>query len=449
MANGNQVVRPQGSLQHPELKELLQRLRQTDNVTNLFYLARTYVYLALVIATPIWFYYYQAVVGLWWWWNVPIILAATVLVGAGQHQLAGLAHEASHHTLVRHRLLNDLLSDWLCMFPLFSSTHHYRLQHLAHHQFVNDPDLDPDVAQLRESGHWLSFPLAPRQALRAMLREARPLQLLRYIRVRSRYSSMASPTNPYARKDVTPSRLPVRVGVLYILGVAVLLTALVNAGNVWLLATLPLLAWIGVASFYLLIPARRFQQLRLRPVISIRALSIGRVTWVTIVFNALAWVTWTTGEWAAVWFLLLWVVPLVTSFSFFMILRQIVQHGNGGRGWLTNTRVFLVQRLIRFSVFPLGQDYHLPHHLFSSVPHYRLKALHEALMAYPEYRTQAVVVHGYFLPPHPTVLDVLGPAYTPPASTPAHVDDTVLEGEQMDDGPPAPSVQERVSEIRS
>jgi fatty acid desaturase len=435
MANVNDVVRPQGSLQHPALKEMLQHLRRTDNITNLYYLARTYVFLAVVIAAPICFYHYQTAAGLSWWWNVPLMMLAVILVGAGQHQLAGLAHEASHHTLVRHRLLNDLLSDWLCMFPLFSSTHHYRLQHLAHHQFVNDPDLDPDVSQLRESGHWLSFPLSPRQALWAMLREAQPLRLLTYIRIRSHYSSMASPTNPYARKDVTPSRLPVRIGVAYILGLAILLTMLVHIGNAGLLAILPVLAWIGVAAFYWLIPAKLYQQVRLRPVISIRALSIGRVTWVSIVFNALAWLTWSTGEWAGVWFILLWVLPLATTFSFFMILRQIVQHGNGGRGWLTNTRVFLVQRLIRFSVFPLGQDYHLPHHLFSSVPHYRLKELHDALMAYPEYRSQAVVVHGYFLPPHPTVLDVLGPEYMPPSSTPAHIDDTVLEGEQVDDGP--------------
>ena len=61
---------------------------------------------------------------------------------------------------------------------------------------------------------------------------------------------------------------------------------------------------------------------------------------------------------------LLWVVPLFTSFAFFMILRQLVQHGNGGRGWVNNTRTFLVGRSIRFAVFPMGQDYHLPHHMF-------------------------------------------------------------------------------------
>src|SRR6266849_9585068 len=47
------------------------------------------------------------------------------------------------------------------------------------------------------------------------------------------------------------------------------------------------------------------------------------------------------------YYFVLWVVPLATSFFFFMLLRQIVQHGNTGSARLTNTRVFLVSRLIR------------------------------------------------------------------------------------------------------
>ncbi len=121
-----------------------------------------------------------------------------------------------------------------------------------------------------------------------------------------------------------------------------------------------------------------------------------------------------------------------------MILRQLVQHGNGGRGWLTNTRVFLLRPFIRFSVFPIGQDYHLPHHLFATVPHYRLRKLHEVLMEYPEYRQAAVVVEGYFLPPHspqvrPTVLDVLGPDYAPRDRREVHIDNSVLEDDVVEE----------------
>jgi fatty acid desaturase len=174
-----------------------------------------------------------------------------------------------------------------------------------------------------------------------------------------------------------------------------------------------------------------------------------RMTYVTLVFTTLAWATLLTGEWLAWYYALLWIVPIFTSFSFFMLLRQLVQHGNGGRGWLTNTRIFFVHRLINFTVFPIGQNYHLPHHLLATVPHYRLKELHELLLEYPEYREQATIVEGYFLPPrrvsnwlgrttsgggpsHPTVLDVLGPAYAPNAGE-VYIDDTVLEGIGVDE----------------
>ena len=42
------------SLDDPEFKAELQRLRRTDNLTNWYYLARTYLYLAAVIAGAVW-----------------------------------------------------------------------------------------------------------------------------------------------------------------------------------------------------------------------------------------------------------------------------------------------------------------------------------------------------------------------------------------------------------
>jgi fatty acid desaturase len=428
------------SLKDPELKEKLQRLRQTDNYTNLYYLARTYLLLAAVIGGTVWFYHSQSSAGLSFWWNVPVTILAGVMVGALQHQLTGLAHEGSHHILFRNPYLNELASDWLCMFPLFSTTHHYRLQHLAHHQFVNDPERDPDVSQLQTSGHWLDFPLSKGQFLWALLRQFWPPRLVRYMRVRARYNAVPTDKSPYLRKDWKPSGIPVRVGIAYLLAQIGLLTALEWHGDPIWLGVLPAACWAGIVLFYLLIPERLYHQSRIHSTISTRWMSVGRMTHATAVFAALAWLTWATGKWVAVYYFLLWVVPIFTTFSFFMVLRQLVQHGNAGRGWLTNTRVFLVQQLIRFSVFPIGQDYHLPHHLFATVPHYRLRELHETLLAYDDYRAQAVIVEGYFLPPRgqpprsrPTVLDVLGPAYAPHAFGDIYIDNSVLEGLRVDD----------------
>jgi fatty acid desaturase len=426
------------TLKDAALKETLQELRQTDNWRNAFYLLRTYVYLALVIGSAVAFDLSRPAWGLGWWWNIPVAIVAIVMVGAGQHQLSALAHEAVHHILFRNRWLNDLVSDLFCMLPLFSSTHHYRLQHLAHHQFVNDPDRDPDVSQLQTSGHWLAFPVTREQFLRALLRQLWLPNLVRFIRVRAAYNATGTDKNPYVRKGHRPSKVAVRFGILYLLAQVATLTTLVWQSDALLLAVIPASLYAVAFLFYVLLPASKFHQSRVHPVIPSRVATLIRITYLTVLFNALAWLTLATGHWAAVYYIAYWIVPLVTSFAFFMILRQWVQHGNGDRGWLTNTRIFFVQRLLNFSVFPIGQDYHLPHHLFATVPHYRLGRLHEALLEYPEYREQAIEVHGYFHSPerpkiHPTVVDVLGPEYAPREFHGVHIDNSVLEDDVVEE----------------
>jgi fatty acid desaturase len=434
------VVQPAAmiaSLADPRVKEKLHSLRQTDNVTNLLYLARTYLFLALVIGGTLAFYYMVDVCDWGWWWDIPVTLLAILLVGAGQHQLTGLAHEASHHILFKNRLFNDLASDWFCMFPLFGSTQHYRLQHIAHHQFVNDPDRDPDVSQLQTSGHWLSFPVSRGTFLRTLLAQLWVPNLFRYIRIRAAYNAIPTEKNPYLKKGWKPNKTTVRVGIAYMVGLVATLGVLVYLEQPLLLAIVPAVLWAAIMAFYALIPDTMYHQSRVHPVISMRAMTLGRISYVTVLFWAIAWLSLTVTPWAAAFYLLLWAVPIFTSFSFFMILRQLVQHGNGDRGWLTNTRVFFVNRLIAYAVFPMGQDYHLPHHIFASVPHYRLRELHEFLLQCAEYREQAIEVEGYFLPyekppTKPTVLDVLGPNYHHRAAE-VYIDNAVLEGEQVEE----------------
>jgi fatty acid desaturase len=413
-------------------------LRQTDNWTNWYYLLRTWLYLGVVVALAIGFFEQRAAWGLSWWWNLPVALVAIVLVGAGQHQLTGLAHEGAHYILFRNRYLNDWVSDLLCMFPIFASLYHYRLQHLAHHQFVNDPERDPDVAQLRASGHWLPFPLSKRQVVWALMRQLWLPRLIRFMRVRAQFNATGTDKSPYLIAGQKPSQGAVRVGVVYLLLlVAVLAGLYYTQAPLGCLLAVPLALWLGVCLVFWQLPQRHFHRSRLRPVIHPRYTSMARVGVITVMFSAAVAATQATGRPFVGYYLLLWVVPLFTSFAFFMILRQIVQHGNGGRGWVNNTRSFFVAPAIRFAVFPMGQDYHLPHHMYCTIPHYRLAQLHQFLMQYPQYRAEALEVHGYFFPPHrpqiyPTVLDVLGPEYTP-HSREVHIDEEILTLDAFDD----------------
>ncbi len=137
-----------------------------------------------------------------------------------------------------------------------------------------------------------------------------------------------------------------------------------------------------------------------------------RWTFIALAAATLAWATLLTGMPWWLFYLVLWIVPLGSSFALFMVLRQLVQHGNADQARFTNTRVFTVNPLLGMAVFPIGNDYHLPHHLFPMVPHYNLRELHRLLMDKAVYQREAVLVRGYFLPPerparHPTVLDVM------------------------------------------
>src|SRR5437588_5408498 len=201
------IERPSKTLNDAELKEHLQRLRQADNLTNWYYLVRSYLILGLVIGGAVYFYEHRTEWGLAWAWNLPVTFVAVVLVGAAQHQLTVLAHEASHHTLFKNRLLNELVSDWFCMFPMLSTTHHYRLHHLAHHQFVNDPQRDPNVPQVWVNGHWTHFPMTRAEFWRELAKQLWPLNLIRYLRSQAKSNAMAGVRSPYERSSIDRSKM--------------------------------------------------------------------------------------------------------------------------------------------------------------------------------------------------------------------------------------------------
>ncbi len=130
-----------------------------------------------------------------------------------------------------------------------------------------------------------------------------------------------------------------------------------------------------------------------------------------------------THAWPIFW--IFWVVPLLTVYPFLMQLREVAHHSNApDDGDLTNSRVFRVNPILGAMVFPYGQAFHLTHHLFAAVPHYRIDRAHAILERYPPYREQVITCQGYFFRRNgtegPSVLDLLsGPP--PAASAPPSV----------------------------
>ncbi len=422
----------------PEIKKNLRRFLSTDNHTNFFFIARAYLVAIVAIGGAILFFEYQQSSGISFWWTVPVYLVALFFVGGTQHQFAGAGHEAVHHTLFKNRKLNEIASDLLCMFPIMTSTYQFRLYHLAHHQFVNDPERDPDFSLLKDSGHWMDFPVKKRHFIGMMLRQLLVADLIRYIVARIKYNTTGTHENsPYRMSEDRRRVLPSRLGVGLFLFLVVSLMVNQALGNPWLLVAVNAAVWVVVAMTLLCLPERYFDRARIKPVFHPKYLFTAQTAFYTVLLTSLGFVQMTTEFMALRYFTLLWFVPMATTFPFFMILRQVIQHGNGDRGWLTNTRVFRMSWPVRYTIFPFGMDYHLPHHMYATVPHYRLKPLHEFLMTKEAYRDKCQLVDNYIIPDsgeprNPTVVEVLGPEYAC-SDDEVHIDDTVLEDWEVEE----------------
>src|SRR5437016_7879231 len=98
---------PVPTFNDPEVLRQIHALRRTDNITNWYYLAREYFFLVAVIGATI------ALYDSFWdgpWslaWALPLTCLAILCIGAGQHRLATLTHEAAHQMLFKNRFLNE------------------------------------------------------------------------------------------------------------------------------------------------------------------------------------------------------------------------------------------------------------------------------------------------------------------------------------------------------
>lgn len=441
--------RPKGVRRGDAIRELKKR----DNYTNFRHIALVYLVIVASIALTIWSYGAIADAGLGWWWNIPMTLLCIAAVGASQHQFGGVIHEGTHFILFENKTLNELASDWLAAFPIYTSTFHFRLHHLAHHQFINDPVRDPDYAQLRDSGHDLDFPITHVEMVQALVKQLWLPNLFRYVLARARYSALGAVYNPYVDSERRGEKLPTIAIILYAVGAPAVTVPLLQTGHGALaLAALGAVTAVAIAYFYFL-DEEKLPHAHVDTVISHRVTNISRVAYLAIAYFALTAVEF--AGWGPAWAYLglLWTVPLFTTFPLFMIMRQWVQHGNGDRGRYTNTRVFLVNPIIRYAVFPFGMDYHLPHHIYASVPHYKLPGLHELLLQDPEYKEKGIVVEGYFISPHgdeedrnPTVIEVLGEKYAPKTPADVFVDTNTLEYAEVRD--PDAIARENAASVR-
>ncbi len=247
-----------------------------------------------------------------------LYLLAVVIIGARMHALAILMHDATHFRFLKNRKWNDLLSNWLIMFPIFTSIETYRDNHLRHHRHLNT-DHDPDwIAKLGKRE--FSFPQSKREFI---------LTVLSYFAL---YQGI---------KDA-----------------------------IWFL--------------------KRFGRPQKGGGPKIKQPK-GRLIFYVLLFTGLTLV----GGWS--YYLLLWVVPYLSTFFMFQYIRSVAEHF-GELAYdhlLTSTRSVKTNWLERFFISPHHVGYHLEHHLYPGVPYYNLPKLHDLLMTDGDYHGKAHITQGY------------------------------------------------------
>ena len=98
------------------------------------------------------------------WWLVLVYPLVLLTIGARQHALLILMHDATHYLAARNRTLNEWLGEILTAAPMFVSMQNYRANHLAHHQQLNtneDPDWIRKIQPEDERDYWI-FPAQKR-----------------------------------------------------------------------------------------------------------------------------------------------------------------------------------------------------------------------------------------------------------------------------------------------
>ena len=374
-------------LRDREFVSQVNQMRKLDNWTNWRYLAREYCYLAFTMGigfllSVLWV---QSLMPTWLY--VPVILAVSVLTGIGQHRLVMLGHEASHFALFKNKALNELVSDWFCFYPIWVTTYNYRIQHMAHHQHTNDPELDPDYAYMSVCGHQYTPPMKRNDFLwRCVLGPAMAIpNQLRFLFIRLKLALLTGVLAKFRRRGSWVGR---------VIFAGFLVTYLSALGYVYFGVHLHLLWPMTIAVMALvsvivyLVPRESLIEGTFKPYVEPRLALIGRMAYIAILFSMLTQLRYSTGLPFVMGYYVLWVLPLATTFSFLMILREDIQHSHTESGRFQNTRDAEVPWLMKWAVFPYGMDLHLAHHLFSMVPHYRLPELDKLLQSKTPYQEQ-------------------------------------------------------------
>ncbi|MEM1296324.1 MAG: fatty acid desaturase [Verrucomicrobiota bacterium] len=337
-------------------------------------------------------------VPVWGSWLVGIV--TVLLTGCFMHRIGLMGHEASHGLLIPNRVWNERLANLLCFFPLWSSAASYRAKHQGHHYHPNDPEKDPNLSGHKASELYARFPM-PRPSFiwnyyakffwpPFVFRNL--LDLFRVLAVGQSPAEAADPKKP--KRFLSPTML----GILYLIGLIATIRTTATTGSATFMVVLPVAFLAAGLTVWKFLPMERFGKPGKRQ--EAKTSAAIRLVFYTVLLLTIGWVRFFTGFNLTFYYVIFWLVPLVYVFPYLMLLREIYQHANLGTGKLDNSRIIHADPFTRWALLGYGNDFHLVHHLYPNIPHYHLRAAHEAMVEQSAaYRASLVETSGVFHAP--------------------------------------------------
>jgi fatty acid desaturase len=254
-------------------------------------------------------------------WHPLLYVPIVMFIGARQHALAVLNHDAAHYRLLPNKQWNDWIAEPLLAWPILLSTRWFRTHHNSHHRYIGtEKDGNRKLYQTHTSnGELVEF--------------------------------WSFPKSPLAVAGMLLFDLLGGLGILYVL------------------RTIKRSLSLGDWRFSL-----------------IQGIYYSIISAIIVFYHAEKLV------------LLYWFVPLCSWFILVNHLRIIADHS----AIANNHPVYQLTRTTKPSwldlvfVVPRNISYHIEHHLYPTVPFYRLPQLHARLVERPGFQKQAHITHTFW-----------------------------------------------------
>ena len=271
-----------------------------------------------------------------------VLLGLMIVMGRQQLALGLLMHDAAHGRLFKSRLWNDAFCQFTCAGPLFFSLYSYKHFHFKHHRNPLAAD-DPDITLIG------GYPIDKRSFYRKLLRDLFGISYFKFIRYFLRGSQSGGKNSKSRKIAATPP----------------------NGGQKTDEQTT---AQANSTEKNLLPPKLIFSSMVLTHLLLFGVLLLSGHPGM---------------------YFLLWVLPSMTFLQVYLRIRGIAEHA----GYQPNPDQSLNARTVvnpiqTFLWAPHFVHFHIEHHLYPSVPYFRLPQVHTLLKdrgALPE----ANVYSGY------------------------------------------------------